>query len=404
MIDVVLKKGKEKSLLRRHPWVYDTAIARIKGEPLSGDFVRVVSASGDVLGIGGFSPQSTLRVRMWTFGASENVFSPAFLEQRLRQAVSAREFLKQRTNARRLVFAEADAIPGLVVDQYGDWVVTQFQSAAVESHRDDIAALLMKITGARGVFDRSDAATRRREGLELHTGVLAGEEPPERIEIVEDGVRYGVDVRGGHKTGFYIDQRESRLAAQNLAREFRKQNGRGLRALNCFCYTGGFSLALMAGGADAVDSVDSSAEALSQAKDNARLNALPEESMQWIQDDVFEFLRKAREAGKKYDVVILDPPKFASSHYHVERAARAYKDINLNGMRLLPSGGHLLTFSCSGAIDVDLFQKILAGAVFDAGRNVWSVDRFGAGADHPLLMTYPEGEYLKGMHLVMCSD
>ncbi len=404
MIDVVLKKGKEKSLLRRHPWVYDTAIARIKGEPLSGDFVRVVSASGDVLGIGGFSPQSTLRVRMWTFGASENVFSPAFLEQRLRQAVSAREFLKQRTNARRLVFAEADAIPGLVVDQYGDWVVTQFQSAAVESHRDDIAALLMKITGARGVFDRSDAATRRREGLELHTGVLAGEEPPERIEIVEDGVRYGVDVRNGHKTGFYIDQRESRLAAQNLAREFRKQNGRGLRALNCFCYTGGFSLALMAGGADAVDSVDSSAEALSQAKYNAQLNALSEESMQWIQDDVFEFLRKAREAGKKYDVVILDPPKFASSHYHVERAARAYKDINLNGMRLLPSGGHLLTFSCSGAIDVDLFQKILAGAVFDAGRNVWSVDRFGAGADHPLLMTYPEGEYLKGMHLVMCSD
>ena len=404
MIDVVLKKGKEKSLLRRHPWVYDTAIARIKGEPLSGDFVRVVSASGDVLGIGGFSPQSTLRVRMWTFGASENVFSPAFLEQRLRQAVSAREFLKQRTNARRLIFAEADAIPGLVVDQYGDWVVTQFQSAAVESHRDDIAALLMKITGARGVFDRSDAATRRREGLELHTGVLAGEEPPERIEIVEDGVRYGVDVRGGHKTGFYIDQRESRLAAQNLAREFRKQNGRGLRALNCFCYTGGFSLALMAGGADAVDSVDSSAEALSQAKYNAQLNALSEESMQWIQDDVFEFLRKAREAGKKYDVVILDPPKFASSHYHVERAARAYKDINLNGMRLLPSGGHLLTFSCSGAIDVDLFQKILAGAVFDAGRNVWSVDRFGAGADHPLLMTYPEGEYLKGMHLVMCSD
>lgn len=404
MIDVVLKKGKEKSLLRRHPWVYDTAIARIKGEPLSGDFVRVVSASGDVLGIGGFSPQSTLRVRMWTFGASENVFSPAFLEQRLRQAVSAREFLKQRTNARRLVFAEADAIPGLVVDQYGDWVVTQFQSAAVESHRDDIAALLMKITGARGVFDRSDAATRRREGLELHTGVLAGEEPPERIEIVEDGVRYGVDVRNGHKTGFYIDQRESRLAAQNLAREFRKQNGRGLRALNCFCYTGGFSLALMAGGADAVDSVDSSADALSQAKYNAQLNALSEESMQWIQDDVFEFLRKAREAGKKYDVVILDPPKFASSHYHVERAARAYKDINLNGMRLLPSGGHLLTFSCSGAVDVDLFQKILAGAVFDAGRNVWSVDRFGAGADHPLLMTYPEGEYLKGMHLVMCSD
>ncbi len=404
MMDVVLKKGKEKSLLRRHPWVYDTAVARVSGQAGPGDLVRVVSNSGLVLGIGGYSPASSLRVRMWTFNEAEDVASMAFLQNRLEQAVRARENLLQRTTARRLVFAEADGLPGLVVDQYDAWLVTQFQSAAVEVRREAITSILMQLTGAKGVFDRSDAATRQREGLVPHIGVLAGSNPPERIEVVEDGVRYGVDVRKGHKTGFYIDQRESRLAVQRLAREFREKNSRGLRALNCFCYTGGFSLALMAGGADSVDSVDSSADALAQARANAKLNRLPESALNWIEADVFEYLRKAREAGKTYDLVILDPPKFASSHYHVERAARAYKDINLNGMRLLREGGHLMSFSCSGAVDVDLFQKILAGAVFDAGKDVWAVERFGAGADHPLLMTYPEGEYLKGMHLLMRSD
>lgn len=404
MIDVILKKGKEKSLLRRHPWVYDTAVARVSGKAAPGELVHVVSSAGRVLGTGGYSPASSLRVRMWSFDAADDVGSTDFLQKRLEHAVRAREALLKRTTARRLVFAEADGIPGLVVDQYGPWLVTQFQSAAVEVRRDDIASILMRITGAQGVFDRSDAATRQREGLASRVGVLIGQEPPECIDVVEDGVRYGVDVRKGHKTGFYIDQRESRLAAQRLAREFREKTGRGLRALNCFCYTGGFSLALMAGGAACVDSVDSSADALAQAKANARLNHLPEETLNWIEADVFDYLRAAREAGKTYDLVILDPPKFASSHYHVERAARAYKDINLNGMRLLREGGHLMSFSCSGAVDVDLFQKILAGAVFDAGKDVWAVERFGAGIDHPLLMTYPEGEYLKGMHLLMRSD
>lgn len=404
MIDVVLKKGKEKSLLRRHPWVYDTAIARVLGSPAPGDLVRVLSSSGQPLGIGGFSPASDLRVRMWTFNEREDVSSESFLEKRLADAIAARELLLERTNARRLVFAEADGIPGFIADQYGDWVVTQFQSAASEKRREEIVSLLMKLTGARGVFDRSDAATRKREGLELRVGVLAGEEPPQKIEVSEDGVRYGVDVRVGHKTGFYIDQRESRLAAQRIAAEFRKKNGRGLRALNCFCYTGGFSLALVAGGADFVDSVDSSADALSQAKANVVLNGFDDKKFQWYQEDVFEFLKKANATNKVYDLVILDPPKFASSHYHVDRAARAYKEINLKGMRLLRAGGHLMSFSCSGAVDVDLFQKILAGAVFDARKDVWAVERYGAGVDHPLLMTYPEGEYLKGMHLVMRSD
>ncbi len=397
MQDIVLKKGKEKSLLRRHPWVYDTAVAKA-GKIAAGEIVRVLSHDGRELGYGGFSPASTLRVRMFTY-AGEPAPQPGFLTERIRRAVAAREGLKERTNARRLVFAEADGIPGLVADMYDDWVVTQFQSAAVQANSEEITAALMECTGAAGVFDRSDAATRKREGLPEHVGVLTGVEPPEIIEVAEDGVKYGVDVRVGHKTGFYVDQRESRLAAQSIARAFRKETGRGLKALNCFCYTGGFSLALAAGGAEQVVSVDSSAEALVRARANAELNGFSDEQCRWEQADVFEYLRRAREAGDEYDLIVLDPPKFASSHYHVERAARAYKDINLNGLRLLRAGGHLLTFSCSGAIDTDLFQKIVAGAVIDSRRDAWALTRFGAGADHPLMMTFPEGEYLKGLHL-----
>ena len=401
MIEVKLKKGKERSLLRRHPWVYDTAVGSVAGKPFSGETVKVAAFDGRFLGYGAYSPKSTLRVRMWSFDEAESVDAPEFLRRRLQQAIEARAGLLSRTTARRLVFGEADGIPGLIVDQYGDWLVTQFQSAGAELKMAAIVEALMDLTGARGLFDRSDAATRQREGLPVRTGVLAGEEPPELIEVVEDGVKYGVNVRLGHKTGFYVDQRESRLAAQALAREFEKTHGRPLRALNCFCYTGGFSLALALGGAAQVVSVDSSAEALAQAQRNAALNGFPKEQLQWVEADVFAYLREARERGETFDLVILDPPKFASSHFHVERAARAYKDINLNGLRLLPAGGHLFTFSCSGAIDPDLFQKIVAGAVIDSGKDAWCTGRFGAGADHPLLMTYPEGEYLKGLHLVV---
>ena len=400
MISVILKKGKEKSLLRRHPWVYDTAIGRVEGKPSSGETVKVESADGRFLAYGAFSPSSTLRVRAWSFVEEENTEVPAFFEKRIAAAVAAREPLKERTSAIRLVYGEADGLPGLIVDSYGPWLVTQFQAAGVERNLRAIVEALMKVTGAKGVFDRSDAATRKREGLPMRTGVLAGEEAPEKIEVVEDGVKYEVDVRKGHKTGFYVDQRESRLAAQLLAQRFREQTGRGLKALNCFCYTGGFSLALMKGGAESVVSVDSSAEALSEARANAALNGF-DHGMDWVEADVFEYLRKARESGETFDLVILDPPKFASSRFQVERAARAYKDIALNGMRILAPNGHLFTFSCSGAVDPDLFQKITAGAVFDAHREAWAVERFGAGADHPLLMTFPEGEYLKGLHLLM---
>lgn len=399
MAELILKKGKEKSLLRRHPWVYDTAVERAAGNPKAGDTVKVVAKDGRFLAWAAYSPASTLRARCWSFREDE-VIDDIWFEKKIREAVAARDGLLERTNARRILFGEADGLPGLIVDQYGDWLVTQFQAAGVEAHRELIGRLLLEVTGARGVYDRSDAATRRREGLEVRSEVLVGETAPDVIEIVEDGVKYGVDVRVGHKTGFYIDQRESRLSAQRAAEEFRRRHGRGLRALNCFCYTGGFSLALLKGGAEEVVSVDSSEEALAMARANAERNGFTNRA-EWLCEDVFTCLRRLRDAGEKFDLVILDPPKFASSHYHVDRAARAYKDINLNGLKLLGPGGELFTFSCSGAIDVDLFQKIVAGAVIDSGVTAWATGRFGAGEDHPLLMTCPEGEYLKGLWLAV---
>lgn len=395
-----MKKGKERSLLRRHPWVYDTAVQRLLGKATSGDTVRVLSYDGRFLAWAAYSKDSALRARCWTFNEEEKIDSD-WIESKIHKALAARAALFGRTSAVRVIFGEADQLPGLVVDRYGDWFVTQFQAAGVEAFREVIADCLMKEPGIRGVFDRSDAATRHREGLELRVEVLRGEEPPQEIEVTEDGVRYGVDVRIGHKTGFYIDQRENRFLAQRLAKEFKQKHGRGMRALNCFCYTGGFSLALLAGGAQEVISVDSSAEALAMAARNAQRNGFDNQSTRWVQADVFEYLRQARENGEVFDLVIFDPPKFASSHRHIDRAARAYKDINLNGLRLVAPGGELLTFSCSGAMDVDLFQKVIAGAVIDSKREAWMIARLGAGADHPLMMTCPEGEYLKGLQLVL---
>ena len=400
MIDLILKKGKERSLLRRHPWVYDTAVQKLSGKPANGETVCVRNADKRFLAWAAYSEASTLRARCWSFDENEMI-NRDWIAAKIEKALAARERLFERTSAVRVIFGEADQLPGLVVDRYGDWFVTQFQAAGVEAWREDIADILMQQPGIKGIFDRSDAATRHREGLTERVETLRGQEPPQEIEVIEDGVRYGVDVRKGHKTGFYIDQRESRLLAQRLAAEFKRRHGRGMRALNCFCYTGGFSLALLAGGAAEVVSVDSSEEALAMAARNAARNGFNDERAQWVQADVFEYLRRAREAGETFDLVILDPPKFASSHRHIDRAARAYKDINLNGLRLVAPGGDLLTFSCSGAMDVDLFQKVIAGAVIDSKREAWMVARLGAGCDHPLMMTCPEGEYLKGLQLTL---
>lgn len=394
----MLRPGKEKSLLRRHPWVYASAVARVEGDPTTGSTIEVRSADGRFLAWAAYSPASTIRARAWSFSESAHVDAD-MLEERVRVAVSRRAAISQETNAVRLVFGEADGLPGLIVDRYAGQLVTQFQSAGVDAWREPIIAALTEASGCAAIFDRSDGATRAREGLGPSTGVLAGDEPPARIEVVEYGLRFLVDVRRGHKTGYYIDQRDNRRLARGLV-ERQAQYGRAVRALNCFCYTGGFSIAMLAGGAEHVHSIDSSADALRLAEEHARINGIKPEKCRWEEADVFTGLRALRNEGTQFDVIVLDPPKFASSHHHVDRAARAYKDINLNALRLLAPGGSLLTFSCSGAIDSDLFQKIVAGAVIDAGIDTWMVARLGAGADHPLLMTVPESEYLKGLHLV----
>lgn len=396
--EVQLKPGKEKSLLRRHPWVYDTAVARVKGKPQRGDTVAITGHDGRWLAWAAYAPDSTLRARCWSFVEGERINAEG-LTAKVRAAVARRAHLLEVTNAVRLVFGEADGLPGFIADRYADQLVVQMQSAGAEAQREALFDALTAATGCPNVFDRSDSAARTREGLEPASGVARGDEPPARIEIHEHGVRYLVDVRAGHKTGYYIDQRDNRLRVAQLTARWRQQHGRAPRVLNCFCYTGGFSLAAARGGAGTVVSIDSSAEALALAREHWTLNACPAQG-EWRNADVFEALRALKAEGQTFDLIVLDPPKFASSHRHVDRAARAYKDINLNAMRLLAPEGHLLTFSCSGAIDVDLFQKIVAGAVIDARVDMQLLSRLAAGEDHPLAMTHPEGEYLKGLCLL----
>lgn len=406
MASIFLKEGKEKSLVRRHPWVYATAIARIKGTPAVGDTVDVHAANGQWLARGAFSPESALRVRVWSF-ASHEMIDRTFFEARLRAAIRRREHLRARTEAIRLVFGEADGLPGLVVDQYGKVVVAQLQSAGCELWKSVIFDLLPELTGAAVVYERSDAAVRAREGLTERSGLVWTQETdPEAKKIAdqgwvivrEDGIHYRVDFVNGHKTGFYVDQRDSRFLVRQLVQRL-ILSGRKPDVLNCFSYTGGFSLAASLGGAACVTSVDSSADALSIAATNAGLNNIPAERFQCATENVFDYLKAAQARKQQFDMVILDPPKFAPSAHHVEKAARAYKDLNMRGLGILREGGYLLTFSCSGAISVDLFQKIVAGAVIDAKIDFQLEQRLAAGADHPMSMTHPEGEYLKGLLL-----
>jgi 23S rRNA (cytosine1962-C5)-methyltransferase len=393
---LVLKPGKDKSLRRRHPWIFPTAVARVDGTPTSGETVVVRSAEGEWLAWAAYSEQSAFRARVWSFDPADRI-DESWLRARVQEAVARRVALVDESDALRLVFGESDRLPGLVVDRYGRQLVTQFHGAGVDRWRDELLAALIESTACADVFDRSDASTRQREGLPPLAGRLAGEEPPALVEVREHRLTFLVDVRRGHKTGFYIDQRANRKLARVLAQEYARVHGRAPRCLNCFCYTGGFTLALLAGGAASVHSIDSSADALRVASRQLQLNGLANSIAKWEEADVFEALRALR--GAEFDLIVLDPPKFASSQHHIERAARAYKDINLNAMRLLTRGGYLMTFSCSGAVSADLFQKVVAGAVVDAGIDAWMLQRLGAGADHPLMMTAPESEYLKGLLL-----
>ncbi|WP_027815852.1 class I SAM-dependent rRNA methyltransferase [Paraburkholderia bannensis] len=394
---VTLKPSKEKSLLRRHPWVYANAIERVDGKPASGATVIVRAHDGRFLARAAYSPHSQIRARVWSFDENEPI-DHAFFKRRVQRALAHRQAMVHNTGAVRLIFGEADGLPGLIVDWYTEdaqkprgQLVCQFMAAGVEAWKEAIVNALTQATGCPNVYERSDVSIREKEGLEQVTGLLAGDEPPETLIASENGVRYHVDVRKGHKTGFYVDQRDNRALVQTYAE--------GRDVLNCFCYTGGFSLAAMKGGAKRVVSIDSSGEALNTAQKNVQANGFDAERATWLDADAFKTLRRLHEEGERFDLVVLDPPKFAASREHVDRAARAYKDINLTGFKLLRPGGLLFTYSCSGAIDAELFQKIVAGAAADAKVDARIIKRLGAGVDHPLLTAFPEGEYLKGLLL-----
>lgn len=357
-----------------------------------GDSVQVISSKGEVLGIAAYSPHSSIRARMWEYGEIDEHSLKDILANKMRIAIINREILSinnYSNNSIRLIHAESDGIPGLIVDRYADWLVVQILSAGTEKWRSLLIDELMNITGLQNIFERSDVDVRKLENLPERSGVLWGEEPPDEIEIVENDLKYLVDIRRGHKTGFYLDQRDNRRAIQKYVKD--------KKVLNCFSYTGGFTVSCLAADASHVTSIDSSADVLETGKRNLALNGLPLDKAEWICADVFKELRAMRDRRDTYDVIILDPPKFAPTAAQVRSAARGYKDINLLAFKLLNPGGILVTFSCSGGVDRALFQKIVADAALDAGVNAQILEYLSQAADHPIALNFPEGEYLKGL-------
>lgn len=387
---VFLKKGREPAIWRGHPWVFSGGILRVEGDPKPGQTVNVMAAGGRWLARGAYSPASQIALRIWTTDPDEPV-DHAFFESRLTRALKLRRDagLVQPDAAWRLCHAESDGLPGVVIDIYGAWAVMQVLSAGAEWHRDMIAAVVQRITGARGVFERSDLDVRTKEGLQPRSGHLLGDEAPELIEIRERDARFAVNVRHGHKTGFYLDQRANRaIVAERAA---------GRDVLNVFCYTGGFGIACGRAGAKSVLQLDESADALALAEHNAALNQLTR--VTHLRADAFRELRAMREAGRSFDLVVLDPPKFAGSAKAVESAMRGYKEINMQALHLLRPGGILATFSCSGHMDMATFQHAVADAAADAGRRCTVLKQLHQDVDHPFGLHYPEGEYLKGLLL-----
>lgn len=385
---IVLRPNRERSLRRRHPWIFSGGVAEVRGDPAPGDTVLVRSAGGDVLGRASYSPASQLRARMWTFDADTEV-TGELIDSRIRAAVTRRGRVGADTDAVRLVFSEADAVPGLVADRYGPTVVCQLTTAGAEHWRDVMVDALLALPGVESVYERSDIDARAREGLPERSGLVRGTEPPDVASMTELGVRYQVDIRTGHKTGFYLDQRDSRAIAARLAP--------GRDVLNVFSYTGAFGVTAMAAGAASLTSIDSSGPALAMARRNAELNGVAPGEL--LEADAFTALRGLRDRARSYGLIVLDPPKLAATEAHVDKASRAYKDLNLLAAKLLAPGGVLLTFSCSGAMTAELFQKVVAGAVLDSGRTLRIVGRLGQPADHPVPTSFPEAEYLKGLVL-----
>ena len=388
MKTIRLRAGKERSLLRGHPWVFQGSVESGKAD--AGETVRVEAADGRFLAWAAYSPSSMIRLRAWSFEEGERI-APAFFEQRILQALALRGRLAIASDGMRLIHGEADGLPGLIVDRYGDTLCAQFLSTGPERWKAAIADLLMSVSGAACLYERSDAGVRALEGLEPITGWLRGAGSA-LVPIGEHQWQLIVDVAQGHKTGFYLDQRDNRLRFRELVRQLGCQ-----RVLNCYAYTGGFTVAALAGGAEHVVSVDSSAPALARAAEHVAMNGFGAARGEFVDADVNQYLRESIATGRRFDAIVLDPPKFAPTGAHAERAARAYKDINRLALKLLDPGGLLLTFSCSGGIDADLFHKIVAGAGIDAEVDGAILQRLEAAADHPTTIRFPEGAYLKGL-------
>ncbi|MFN1535309.1 MULTISPECIES: class I SAM-dependent methyltransferase [Vibrio harveyi group] len=387
---IYLVKGREKSVKRKHPWIFSRGISKVEGEPALGETVDVFTHDGKWLAKAAYSPESQIRARIWSFEKEE--INKAFFVKRFNNAQLLREDIIERDGLTgyRLVAAESDGMPGVTIDRYQNFFVCQLLSAGAEYNKQVIVDALVECFPDCNVYERSDVAVRKKEGLKETTGVLHGEEPPKSVVIEENGVKISVDIVGGHKTGFYLDQRDSRQQAMKYVKD--------KEVLNCFSYTGGFGLYALKGGAKRVINADVSQPALDTAKFNAELNEfdISKKRAVFLNADVFKLLREYRDQGTKFDVVIMDPPKFAESKAQLNGACRGYKDINMLAMQILNPGGTLLTYSCSGLMDQVLFQKIIADAAVDANRQVKFVERFEQAADHPTDTAYPEGFYLKG--------
>ncbi|WP_145574317.1 23S rRNA (cytosine(1962)-C(5))-methyltransferase RlmI [Yersinia alsatica] len=388
-VRLILAKGREKSLLRRHPWIFSGAVQRIEGNAISGETIDILDSQGKWLARAAYSPESQILARVWTFQQDE-VIDSEFFVRRLQQAQSWRDWLAQRDglNGYRLIAGESDGLPGITIDRFQNFLVLQLLSAGAEYQRAALVSALQKCYPECSIYDRSDVSVRKKEGLPLTQGTVYGEMPPALLPITENGMQLLVDIQQGHKTGFYLDQRDSRLAARNYAD--------GRRVLNCFSYTGAFAVAALMGNCQQVISVDTSQSVLDIAKQNVELNQLDLSKAEFIRDDVFQLLRNYRAQGEKFDMIIMDPPKFVENKSQLASACRGYKDINMLAIQLLRPGGILLSFSCSGLMPTDLFQKILADAALDAGHDIQFIEQFRQAADHPVIATYPEGLYLKG--------
>lgn len=386
---LILAKGREKSLLRRHPWVFSGAVHRVEGKANSGETIDIVDSQGKWLARGAYSPSSQIRARVWTFKQDEDIDIEFFI-RRLQQAQNWRNYIAKRDglDGYRLIAGESDCLPGITIDRFQNFLVLQLLSAGAEYQRAPLIAALQHCYPECAIWDRSDVAVRKKEGLELTQGHVVGDEPPALLPIQEHGMSLLVDIKEGHKTGFYLDQRDSRLAARNYAA--------GRNVLNCFSYTGAFAVSALMGGCTKVTNVDTSQAALDVARQNVELNKLDLTKAEFVREDVFQLLRKYRTEGQQFDMIVMDPPKFVENKNQLASACRGYKDINMLALQLLRPGGILLSFSCSGLLPTDLFQKILADAALDAGREIQFVEQFRQAADHPVTGAYPEGLYLKG--------